>query len=82
MSDGFALKVGDPDAPKRAFRHTGLDTYAVRSPLLLIGSDCAAACPSIDDDEEEGGRGVEAEGRVVVEPRIGCMSSPNRSMVS
>ena len=92
LSDGFALKVGDPDAPKRAFRHTGLDTYAVRSLLTLTWSGCAAGCTStrlfFDDEvdgeegEEIGGGEEDEEAGVVVEPRIGCISSPKRSMVS
>ena len=84
MSAVFELKVGDPDAPKIAFRHTGLDTYAVRSPPTLTGSDCAAGCASSrlffaedeeedeEEEEEEGeGEGEEEEDEVVVEPRIG-----------
>ena len=89
LSDDFALKVGDPDAPKRAFRHTGLDTYAVRSLLTPTWSGCAAGCTStrvfFDDDDEEveiGGGEEDEEAGVVVEPRIGCISSPKRSMVS
>ena len=40
----FFSAVGDPEAPKSAFRHTGLDTYAVRSPPTLTASDCATGC--------------------------------------
>lgn len=93
---GLAPNVGDPDAPNRALRHTGLDTYALLSPPPVpVPSPAPTLSTVLALDTVLGGVDTDAPptptsplaatAAVVVleeeEVRMGCSSSPKRSAV-